>query len=126
MLNRIKTVFLCLVTLSLLVTFAACGISKEDVAGVYAGTYTENGSTYSVKITLTERGTYGKTTIKDGEPFSSVAGRYDIKDEEIRLYSSSDKAEYTAYRYDDEQLKQNGNIFKQIEEDDTNNEIVMD
>lgn len=126
MLNRIKTLIFCLLAACLIITLASCALSEEDVAGTYAATYTEDGSTYYVKIILTERGTYGIVTTKDSEPLSSVAGYYTIDDETILLYQSLDKTAYTEYRYDDETLKKNGVTYKQIEDDDTNDEIVME
>ena len=123
--NKLKALFICTLAALLIITLASCGLSEEDVAGTYAATYTEDGSTFYVKIILTERGTYGKVTTKDGAPFSSVAGYYAIDDETILLYQSLDKAAYAKYQYDEETLKQNGVVFNQIEEDDNNNEIVM-
>ena len=72
--NTIKALIICTIAALLIVILASCSPSQEDVAGTYEATYTEDGSTYYVKIILTERGTYGKKTYKDGTPYSSVAG----------------------------------------------------
>lgn len=107
-----KLVLICIIAVLPIVMMVSCALSEEDVAGVYYGSYTENGSSFSVKITLTERGTYGRVITKDNLPYSSVAGRYEIRDEQIILYTSSDYTSYTEYHYSDGQLEHGGHVFR--------------
>ena len=119
-----KTVLVCVTAVLLIITLASCALSPEDVAGIYAGSYTEDGSTFYEKITLTDRGTYGRMIIKDNLPFSSIAGRYEIQDDQILLYTSSEQPAYVTYRYSDEQLENSGNVFtKQEPSIDDSNEL---
>lgn len=119
--KRIVTIIsLSLVSLILITLLASCGLSTDDVAGFYVGSYTEDGSTYTLEITLTERGTYGKRIYQDDTLISSVANRYELKDEDVILYDSADKITYTVYHYTKGKLENNGNLFTKTAVDDSN------
>lgn len=118
--NITKIISLFVVTVIIISLLASCGLSMDDVEGYYVGTYTENGSTYTVKITLTNRGTYGKKVYQDDTLISSVANKYAIKDDQVVLYASADKTNSTVYDYTKGKLKNNGHLFTKTTEDDSN------
>ena len=118
--NIIKILSLSLVAVILIVLFASCGLSMEDVEGYYVGSYTEDGSTYTVKIKLTQRGTYGKKVYQDDILISSVANNYELDGKQVVLYSSADHTAYTVYDYTNGKLQKDGHIFTQTIEEDTN------
>lgn len=110
-----KKVIALLLALALCVALCACGISKEDVVGGWAGSYTYNGDSFSVGLVLTEDGEYSKVIYKNGSPSSSESGTYEIDGDEVVLHENGKSGTSTRYEYDDGALVNNGHKLERVD-----------
>lgn len=106
-----RVISICLLAIMMTTILVSCGPSMSDVAGTYTGTYTYNGSFFSVAIVLEESGSYAKATAKDGKT-TTETGTFEIDGDEVVLHKSGNSSNNTRYTYTDGQLENNGHIFK--------------
>ena len=106
-----KILAVCMVVALLSSILASCSVSPSKVAGTYSGTYTYNGSSYSVGIVLSEDGDYAKVTYKNGSMYSSETGKYEIKGKKVRLINKGSGGGVTEYKFKSDTLINNGHKF---------------
>ena len=64
--KRLKFVLALVLLAALCLSLVGCGLSEEDAVGTWGGTYTYNGSRFTVVFELFDDGTYLKMVEKDG------------------------------------------------------------
>ncbi len=98
-----------------LITFIAVScLEKNDVVGVWTGSYTYNGNSYTVSISLKENGDYAKLMYKNGYYYSFETGDYEVSGNSIRLYDSSALTYHgvsTKYSYFFGRIQNNGHYL---------------
>ena len=106
-----KIIALCLVAITFVLALVSCGLSAEDVAGTYYGTYTYTGNKYAVTIVLGADMTYSELTVKNDLSRGTRTGKYEIVGDEVKLIDSSDSSKKTPYTYSDGALTNGGHVF---------------
>ncbi len=108
--RKIKAISALVLAIVLTFSLAACGISEEAAVGVWEGEYEYNGNEFFVSFELTDEGTYGKVTFKNGEKSSTESGTYTVEGGEVIL-SPEGKDNTTHYKYKAGALVNNGHKF---------------
>lgn len=105
-----KFISLLLVLVFTVFILTACTPTMDEVAGTYSGTYTYEGTTFSVTIVLSKDGSYSEITLKNGSYNSSQSGKYGIEGNKVKLYDSQTGA-WIPYKYSNGTLTNNGHKF---------------
>ena len=105
----LRVTSLCLLLVLIMTVLAACGPTRQEVAGTYEGSYAYNGYFHSYTIDLYKDGTYRKAYYRNGLIYSVDRGDYDINGNKITLHI--DEYTSTVYNYSDGQLENGGHIF---------------
>lgn len=107
------------VVIAFLVGFiAVSGLEEDDVVGMWSGSYSYNGNSYSVAFELKENGRYSKATFKNGRMHDFEVGDWDVKGGSVYLYDDSSvtyHGSYMKYSYFFGQLGNNSHYFSRSE-----------
>lgn len=105
--KRIVSLSLVLV---LVLMLCSCGISREEAIGTWSGTYTYDGSLYSVAFVLSSNGSYAKAVVKNGSLSSSEMGTWEVEGGAVVLHARNGGGT-TRYKYKGGALVNNGHKF---------------
>ena len=101
---------ICLMLVLILSILAACG-SDNKLEGTYCGSYTYDGNEFYMELTLNEDGTYKRVYEKNGQPYETTEGDYEVKDGKLYIYINEENSSFNKYDIVDGHLESDGRIF---------------
>ena len=106
-----KRLLLIALACALCFCLCACGISREEAAGAWSGTYEYHGNQFSVAFVLEADGDYAKVTLKNGSLSSAEDGTWEVKGGKVILHEDGDMGISTEYKYKGGALVNNDHYF---------------
>lgn len=112
--KMMKIVLAAVLLLALCLTLCACGISKKEAVGTWAGSYVYNGNQFARSFVLSEDGTYVEVVLKNGDFSSTEEGTYEVKGGKVILHENGNTGISTVYKYKGGNLVNNDHEFAKV------------
>lgn len=94
--------------LALCLSLVACGISEEELAGTWTGSWTYNGNSFDRTLIFDDDGNYESIMYKNGELYKTESGTYEISGNNVDLHPGGDEGQTTPYKVKGGKLVNNG------------------